>query len=58
MTHTGDFHYPNAARFRATGAFPYPCLVCWADRDAVRRHVEELLENYDDEGSSAPDSSL
>ncbi len=43
MTHTGDFHYPNAARFRATGEFPFPCLVCSADRDSVRNHVEELL---------------
>ncbi len=43
MTHTGDFHYPNAEKFRATGAFPYPNLVCHADRGVVRAHVEKLL---------------
>ena len=43
MTHTGDFHYPNAKRFRATGEFPFTCLVCSADRNSVREHVEKLL---------------
>lgn len=46
MSHTGDFHYPNAARFRATGALPYPSLVCSADRSSVRAHVEKLLAEY------------
>ena len=46
MSHTGDFHYPNAARFRATGEFPFPSLVCSADRSAVRKHVEALLAEY------------
>ena len=43
MTHTGDFHYPNARHFRATGEFPFTCLVCSADRSSVREHVEKLL---------------
>lgn len=46
MTHTGDFHYRNAERFRATGEFPYPSLVCSADRKVVRKHVEYLLAKY------------
>ena len=43
MSHTGDFHYPNAEKFRATGEFPYTPLVCWADRGTVRAHVAKLL---------------
>ena len=46
MTHTGDFHYPNAKRFRATGEFPFTCLVCSADRSSVRKHVEKLMAVY------------
>ncbi len=46
MTHTGDFHYRNAARFRASGTFPFPSLICFADRDCVRAHVEKLLAEY------------
>ena len=43
MTHTGDFHYANAEKFRATGEFPFPCLVCSADRASIRAHVEGTL---------------
>lgn len=46
MTHTGDFHYRNAERFRATGEFPYPNLVCSAHRGSIRAHVEKLLAEY------------
>lgn len=46
MDHTGDFHYRNAARFRATGEFPYTALVCSADRSSIRAHVEKLLAEY------------
>ena len=46
MTHTGDFHYPNAEQFRETGDFPLTCIVCSADRSHVRAHVEELLAGY------------
>ncbi len=54
MTHTGDFHYGNAKRFRATGEFPYTCISCSADRDSVRGHVEKLLEEYGDQGALHP----
>lgn len=47
MSHTGDFHYRNAERFRQTGEFPYTSLVCTADRRSVRTHVEALLSDSD-----------
>lgn len=35
----GDFHARNGARFRETGSFPYPCLHCHDDADAVLDHL-------------------
>lgn len=47
MTHTGDFHYANGQRFRATGEFPFTCIVCSADRARIRAHVAGWLAEHE-----------